>query len=214
MIKKMTLIFIFVAAVWNFIGCAGPQSKKGTAIGSGVGAGIGAILGQAIGKNTKSTVLGAGIGAVVGGAAGNRIGDYMDKQEEELRTVAAQTDAVSVARNQDVLIATFKSDVLFDFNSAILKPGAYSEVDRVAGVLNQYPQTMIRIEGHTDSKGSEDYNQELSEKRAEAVKNAVIQRGVKSDRVQTIGYGESQPKCQVDAENRRVSIVITPISQG
>ena len=76
------------------------------------------------------------------------------------------------------MTATFKSDVMFDFDSSKLKPGAYAEMDRVARVLNEYPHTMIRIEGHTDAIGSEDYNQRLSEKRAEAVKNALVQRNV------------------------------------
>jgi outer membrane protein OmpA-like peptidoglycan-associated protein len=103
---------------------------------------------------------------------------------------------------------------MFDFDSSTLKPGAYQEMDRVAGILNKYSQTTIRVEGHTDSKGSEAYNQTLSEKRAMAVKNALTQRGVDPLRIQTVGYGESQPISSNDAVNRRVNIVIIPIEAG
>lgn len=138
----------------------------------------------------------------------------MDRQEQALRDATAQSDAVSIQRTQDVLIATFKGDIFFDLDSSTLKPGAYSEIDRVTNVLNNYPQTTIRIEGHTDSTGSEDYNQRLSEKRAEAVKNALIHRGVDPRRIQAVGYGESQPISSNNAMNRRVGMVLTPIRQG
>ncbi len=190
------------------------QQEKGTATGAAVGAGIGAILGQAIGGDTAATLWGAGIGAVVGGVAGNQIGAYMDRQEQQLRAVAAQSEAMSISRTQDVLTATFKSEVLFDFDSAILKPGAYAELDRVANVLNQYPETAIRVEGHTDATGPESYNQQLSEKRAMAVKNALIQKGVHPARIVAIGYGESMPVSSDAAQNRRVNIVIIPIEKS
>jgi outer membrane protein OmpA-like peptidoglycan-associated protein len=99
---------------------------------------------------------------------------------------------------------------LFDSDSSALKPGAYTEIARVADVLNRYPQTTIRVEGHTDSKGSEGYNQTLSEKRALAVKSALTQRGVDPTRIQTVGFGESQPISSDDAMNRSVVIVIIP----
>lgn len=190
------------------------QQEKGTATGAAVGAGLGAILGQAIGGDTAATLWGAGIGAVVGGIAGNQIGAYMDRQEQQLRTMAAQSDALSISRAQDVLTATFKSEVLFDFDSAILKPGAYPELDRVANVLNQYPETAIRVEGHTDASGPESYNQQLSEKRAMAVKNALIQKGVHPARIIAVGYGESIPVSSDPAQNRRVNIVIIPIEKS
>ena len=123
----------------------------------------------------------------------------------------AASEAASIQRTQNVLTATFKSEVLFDYDSSTLKQGAYAEIGRVANVLNNYSQTNIRIEGHTDSKGSEAYNQVLSEKRALAVKNALTQRGVDPGRVQTVGFGESQPISSNDAMNRRVNIVIIPI---
>jgi Outer membrane protein and related peptidoglycan-associated (lipo)proteins len=191
--------------------CAGASNQQaGTGIGAAAGAGVGAVLGQAIGRNTTGTLVGAGIGAVLGGIAGNQIGAYMDRQEQQLR----QLEAASIQRDQDVLSATFKSDMFFDFNSAELKPGAYSELHRTAGVLNNFPQTTILIEGHTDATGSVEYNQMLSERRALAVKNALIQRGVDPLRIDAVGYGKSQPISSSDAVNRRVVIVINPIRQG
>lgn len=210
-------ISIFVAGVFAFtlFSCAGAtKQQKGTATGAAVGAGIGAGLGQAIGRDTKGTLIGAGIGAVIGGIAGNQIAAYMDRQEQALRGAMAESDAVNIQRTQDVLSATFKGDIFFESNASTLKPGAYSEIDRISKVLNNYPQTTIRVEGHTDSTGPEDYNQQLSEKRAGTVKNALIQRAVDPGRITAVGYGESQPISSDNATNRRVSIVITPIEQG
>ena len=195
-----------------FCSCAGPTyQQRGAKTGVLIGAAGGAILGQVIGRNTEATLLGAGIGAAVGGLSGHQIGAYMDRQEQELRAALAASEAASIQRTQNVLTATFQSEVMFDFDSATLKPGAYAEIGRVGNVLNRYPQTTIRVEGHTDSKGSEQYNQDLSQRRAQAVKDALTQRGVDSRRIQTIGFGESQPISSSDAMNRRVNIVIIPI---
>lgn len=210
--KKLMAIFVSLALVVFLFSCAGPTNQeRGSKTGALIGAAGGALLGQAIGRNTASTIIGAGIGAAVGGISGHQIGAYMDRQEQELRASMAQSEAVNIQRTQDVLTATFKSGVLFDFDSSVLKPGAYGEMNRVANILNKYPQTTIRVEGHTDSKGSEAYNQTLSEKRALAVKNALTQRNVDPARIQTVGYGESQPISSNDAMNRRVNIVIIPI---
>jgi outer membrane protein OmpA-like peptidoglycan-associated protein len=213
--KKTVSTFVILVLSMTLFSCAGAtRQQKGTAAGAGIGAGIGAVLGQAIGGDTEGTLMGAGIGAVLGGIAGNQIAAYMDRQEQALRDAMAESDAVNIQRTQDVLTATFKGDIFFDLDSSTLKPGAYSEIDRVSNVLNNYPQTTIRVEGHTDSTGPEDYNQRLSEKRAEAVKSALIQRGVDPRRIQAVGYGESQPISSNNAMNRRVGIVITPIRQG
>lgn len=209
--KKLIRFSAVLTLAATLSACAGANNQQtGTGVGVGVGAATGAILGQAIGRNTRSTLIGAGIGAVVGGIAGNQIGAYMDRQEQQLR----QIEAASIQRNQDVLTATFKSDMFFDFDSADLKPGAYSEIERVAGVLNNYPQTTILIEGHTDTKGAVDYNQRLSERRALSVKSALVQRGVDPRRIDAIGYGKTQPISSSDAVNRRVVIVINPIRQS
>ncbi len=210
--KRTISIILCLALASCFYSCAGPTyQQRGAKTGVLIGAAGGAILGQVIGRNTEATLLGAGIGAAVGGLSGHQIGAYMDRQEQELRAVLAASEAASIQRTQNVLTATFQSEVMFDFDSATLKSGAYAEIGRVANVLNRYPQTTIRVEGHTDSKGSEQYNQDLSQRRAQAVKDALTQRGVDSRRIQTIGFGESQPISSSDAMNRRVNIVIIPI---
>lgn len=210
--KNKIKILLAVMLVVALIGCAGQtRQQKGTGSGAAVGAGVGAILGQVIGGDTEGTLIGAGIGAVLGGIAGNQIGAYMDRQEQALQNAVATSEAASIQRQQDVLVTTFKSELMFDFDSATIKPGGMNEIARVANVLNQYPQTMLRVEGHTDQTGSEDYNQRLSERRAEAVQNALIQHNVDPRRISAIGYGESQPISSEDAVNRRVEIRITPI---
>ncbi len=210
--KKITLIAtIFTMSIYLFA-CAGASTKqKGTGMGAAIGAAGGAILGQVIGKDTESTLIGAAVGTAIGSATGFAVGSYMDKQEEELKAALANSETASIKRTQDVLIATFKSALLFDFDSFLLKPGANAEISKVANVLIKYPDTLIDVEGHTDSKGSEIYNQALSEKRAKAVKDILVQHGVASNRIQIYGYGESQPISLEDALNRRVNIVIKPI---
>ena len=209
--KKTIKIFASLVLAISFLSCAGPtQQQRGAKTGALVGAAGGAILGQVIGRNTESTLLGAAIGTAVGGGSGYQIGAYMDKQEQELRTAMAESEAASIERTQNILTATFRSELLFDFDSSNLKPGADTEVARVVNVLNRYPQTTIRVEGHTDATGFEAYNQTLSEKRALAVKSSLTQRGIDPARIQTVGYGESQPISSNDATNRRVVIVIIP----
>jgi outer membrane protein OmpA-like peptidoglycan-associated protein len=213
--KKIISILITTVFMITLLSCAGQTNQqRGSRTGVAVGAGVGAILGQVIGRNTGSTLLGAGIGAILGGIAGDQIGSYMDRQEQDLRNAMAASEYASLQRSQDVLIATFKSDVFFDFNSSILKPGGYSEITRISNVLNKYPQTTIRVEGHTDSVGSESYNQQLSRNRADAVANTLVQKGIDSRRITTVGFGESQPISSNNATNRRVNIVITPIEKG
>jgi len=213
---KRTLV-ICIAVALTAAGCAQPMTKtqKGAAIGTGIGAAAGAGLGQAIGGDTKGTLLGAGIGAVVGGLAGGSIGRYMDNQEATMRQQLAGVEGANIQRNADLLAVTFKSDVLFDTNSAALKAGSYDEISRVAQVLNQYPETTIMIAGHTDSTGSDTYNQQLSEQRAMSVKNALAGQGVNPARMSAVGYGESKPIADNNTEsgrqtNRRVAITITP----
>lgn len=191
------------------------HAQQGVGIGAGVGAATGAILGAAIGGSGKAALLGAAGGALAGGLAGGLIGSYMDRQEQELRQAFANAEAASIQREQNILSVTLKSDVLFDTNSYTLKPGAYSEIDRLARVLVNYPQTRVRVEGHTDSTGSLQYNQMLSERRAMAVRDALVQRGVDPRRIEVVGYGPSQPIATNATEagrqmNRRVTVVIIP----
>jgi len=217
----MKNLLVVLLVVGLMTGCAQPMNKtqQGTAVGTGVGAAVGAGLGQAIGGNTKSTLIGAGIGALVGGIAGNRIGAYMDAQEQMMRQELAAVEGANIQRNANTLALTFKSETMFDVNSTQLKTSAYDEMFRVSKVLNQYPQTTLLIAGHTDSTGTEQYNQQLSERRAEVVKNALAGNGVNPARIRTIGYGESKPIASNDTEagrqmNRRVEITIEPIQQG
>ena len=194
------------------------QHRRGAAYGTAGGAAAGAILGQIIGGNTKSTLIGTAAGAVIGGLAGTGVGAMMDKQENDMRQALANSEAVAVQREGNALALTFKSDFTFDVNSSSIRPGLYSELDRVAQVLSAYPQTTILIAGHTDSTGSDAYNQQLSERRAQSVKNALVQRGIAAGRIQAVGYGESSPIADNSTEygrqqNRRVEVRINPVQQ-
>ncbi len=209
------LFVLLLATMFVLSSCAvlDTQQKKGTAVGAGVGAGLGAVLGQVIGHNSTSTLVGAGIGAALGGLAGNQIGAYMDRQEQALQQVAMQSDQLSIRRSEDVLQATFRGQMMFATNSAVLMPGALAEVHRVAQVLVRYPETMIEVAGHTDASGDEFYNRRLSEERANAVANVLIQSGVNPARIRTVGYGESMPISSNYDMNRRVEVTIAPIAQ-
>lgn len=214
---KLTAIAALFALV--IAGCAQPMTKtqQGAVYGTAIGAAAGAGLGQAIGGDTKATLLGAAIGAGVGGLAGAGVGRYMEQQEAALQQQFAASDAANVRRDASTVAVTFKSDVLFDSGSSALKPGAYQEINRVAQVLTQYPETRIMIAGHTDSDGSEASNQALSERRADAVRNALVSQGVSPARITTMGFGESQPIADNNTAagkqlNRRVVITIVPLN--
>ena len=215
--KKATLLLCIIFSL-AISGCAtDTQQKKGRVVGATLGTLVGAGVGYAIGGDLQGAAIGAGAGLVAGGLAGDQIGKYMDQQEAEMRQALAAVESASIQREQDILAITFKSDFSFDFDSAIIKPGAENEIARVATVLIKYPQTNISIEGYTDSKGAEEYNMNLSTRRAEAVKASLIGRGLSSSRLQTIGFGESKPVATNDTEagrqqNRRVRIVIVPIT--
>jgi outer membrane protein OmpA-like peptidoglycan-associated protein len=217
MVLKRILIVLLPLAL--LCACA-PQTRtqKGGLYGSAGGAAAGAILGQAIGKDTKGTLIGAAIGAAVGGLAGAGIGNMMDRQEQEFNQALAASDAAAVRREGNLIAITLKGDFVFDVDSAQVKPGMYSELDRIAGVMVQYPQTVIQIEGHTDSTGSESYNMDLSRRRAESVRNLMLQRGVASSRMQVVAYGETLPVASNQTAagrqmNRRVEIKVAPMQQ-
>ena len=213
--KKKLMALVLVLSI---VACAGMSQKQqtGTAVGTVGGAAVGAVLGSAIGGN-KGAWIGGLIGAGLGGLAGHQVASYMDRQEAELNSALEESrsyNRASIERdreNTDVLLATFKGDVFFDFDSAVMKPGAYAEIDRVAPVLQKYNHTAIQVEGHTDQVGTETYNQRLSEKRAEAIKNALIQRGIDPTRIRAVGFGESQPISSNNAMNRRVTLRIIPL---
>ena len=210
--KKATMITVFIFLTATFFSCSSLQTKQGqgTAVGTGAGAGIGALLGQLIGGNTESTLIGAAAGAALGGLAGNQFGKYMDQQEKELSNAIAASESASLRREQDILRATLKGGSYFDFDSSRLRANVYPELNRISTILIKYPQTYLEVGGHTDTKGSEEYNQMLSERRAAAVANQLIRNGVDAQRIRVVGYGESQLISSNDAMNRRVEIIIMP----
>ncbi len=203
-------------------GCAAPETQtktqKGAVYGAAGGAAAGAIVGQVIGRDAKGTLIGAAIGAAVGGLGGAGIGKMMDDQERDMRQALAKSEAAAVSREGNLLALTFKGDVTFDTNSTVVRPGLQSEINRVANVLNQYPNTVVRVEGHTDSVGSHEYNMDLSIRRANAVRALLVQRGVADSRIDAVGYGETMPVATNETEagrqrNRRVEIKIAPQTQ-
>ena len=219
---RKTSISVFLCVVLFLAGCAAPETQtkteKGAIYGAAGGAVAGAVVGQAIGHSTPSTLIGAAIGAAIGGLGGAGVGKMMDDQERDMRKELATSDAAAVSREGNLLAVTFKGDVTFDTNSTVLRPGLQSEINRVAGVLNQYPNTLVRVEGHTDSRGSDAYNMDLSIRRANAVTTLLVQRGVADSRIDAVGYGKTMPVATNDTEagrqrNRRVEIKIAPQSQ-
>ena len=217
---KKILVTVLAAAVIA-TGCAAPQTNtgRGAVYGTAGGAAAGALAGQLIGRNTQSTLIGAAVGAAIGGLTGAGVGNYMDRQEAALNQALAQSQAAQITREGNLLAITLKGDVTFDTNSTYVRPGLYNEIDRIAQVMIQYPETQILVQGFTDSTGDAAYNQTLSERRAEAVKNLLIQRGVSPSRVTSIGYGENQPVAtnatpEGRQMNRRVEIRIRPNEQA
>jgi len=198
-------------------GCAEPMSKtqKGAIYGALGGAAAGALVGQATGKNTKSTLLGAGIGAAAGAGIGAGVGAYMDKKEREVREALAAVEGVNIVRDANVLFITFRSDNQFAVGSYVFNAQAQNDVARLAAIFREDDKNTILVSGHTDSTGSEDINQTLSEKRANAIRNIFVANGVAAERVSTVGLGESQPVASNATEagrrlNRRVEIRVTP----
>lgn len=213
--KKSKIICLLL--VFMLTACATPQTKtqKGGAYGAAGGAAAGAIIGQVIGGDTESTLWGAAIGAAVGGLGGAGVGKMMDDQEREMRDALAASEAAAIRREGNLLAVNFKGDVTFDTDSTVVKPGLYAEIDRVADILAQYSETLIRVEGHTDSVGTEEYNMDLSFRRANSVRDLLVQRGVDINRIQSAGFGELMPVATNATEagrqlNRRVEIKIAP----
>jgi len=191
----------------------GEKHISKAAIGGLGGAVGGYLLGDLVGGRHDRTekIIGAGLG----GIAGAGIGAYMDKQERDLRARTAGTD-VQVTRQGDNLVLNMPSNVTFAYDSATVQPQFQATLDQVAQVLSQYNETYIDVYGHTDSTGSEAYNQDLSERRAQSVANYLESRGVQAARIGTRGFGETQPIAPNDTEegraaNRRVEIRIVPI---
>jgi len=202
----MTVNTLVLAVAIAFMGCGASNTVKGGAIGAGAGAVIGGLIGHAAGN----TAVGAIIGAAVGGTAGALIGAHMDRQAEEMQRDLA---GAKVERVGEGIKITFDSGILFETAKATLQPEAKKNVEKLSDIVNKYRDTNIIVEGHTDSDGKEDYNQKLSEERANAVTNYMIGRGVDHTRLGKAGYGETQPVASNDTaegknKNRRVEIAI------
>jgi len=178
--------------------------------GGAIGAGAGAVVGGAIGAATGSTVKGAIIGAAVGGAAGAIIGDQMDRQAQE---IDQSVPGAEVARVGEGIAVKFDSGILFAFNSDQLGAEGRKNLDALATSFQKYENSDLMIVGHTDDVGSDSYNQDLSERRAEAARSYLESRGVARDRIKTAGRGETEPITENTSEtgrdqNRRVEVAI------
>lgn len=203
--KLVTLVLVVTS-----VGCA-TKAGTGALIGAGGGAGLGAGIGALAGGG-KGAAIGAGIGAAVGAAGGAVIGHYMDKNEEAMRKKLTHAKLVNKG---DHLEVKFESGILYDSGGAVLKDSAKTELAELARVMNEYPETKIVVQGHTDSTGSDSLNQKLSEDRAASVVNFLASQNVKNERLTAQGFGESKPvadngSAEGRAQNRRVELQVLP----
>jgi outer membrane protein OmpA-like peptidoglycan-associated protein len=204
---SISLIMVLFAAL-ILSGCASMnKTQKGAVVGTAAGGAMGAVIGRASGN----TALGAIIGAAVGGATGAVIGHQMDKQAEEIKNTVPDA---KVERVGEGIVVEFSSNVLFAFDKSNLSADAKTNLDKLVKVLNSYADTDIEVQGHTDSKGSETYNQTLSEQRATAVSGYLANKGISSGRITIKGFGETLPKYENETaagrtQNRRVEFLIT-----
>lgn len=201
------LMLILIVSGLSLSGCASlSNTEKGAAAGAGTGAVVGGVIGNAAG----STAKGAIIGAVLGGAAGAIIGQQMDKQAADLEE---ELEGAEIERVGEGIQITFDSGILFGFDSAELRPDAQENLTTLAQSLDEYPQTDVMVIGHTDSQGSDAYNQGLSERRAGSAADFLMDQGIPASRITTLGKGETEPVASNDtdagrAQNRRVEIAI------
>lgn len=205
--KSISLILALSAFI-VFSGCASlNKTQKGAAIGVAAGGAMGAVIGKASGN----TALGAIIGAAAGGATGAVIGHKMDKQAEKIKNTVPDA---KVERVGEGIVVEFNSDVLFGFDKSNLTSDAKASLDKLVTILNEYPDTNIELQGHTDSKGTVSYNQSLSVRRAKAVSGYLVSSGVRESRISTKGFGETSPKydnstVEGRTQNRRAEFLIT-----
>lgn len=205
-IRQLTVALAMVGLLAG--GCKSMnKTQKGAVIGAAGGGVVGGVVGRALG-NTAAGVI---VGATVGGVVGSVIGRKMDKQAEEMQKVLGDAE---VKRVGEGIVIEFKEKVLFGYDQSDLSAQAKTNLTKLANVLNKYPDTNIEVLGHTDDKGTDQYNQGLSERRAIAASNYLKAQGIASSRLSTRGLGESDPKVANDtdvnrAENRRVEFVIT-----
>jgi|TARA_B110000238_G_scaffold197646_1_gene240617 outer membrane protein OmpA-like peptidoglycan-associated protein len=222
--KRMTNFVITVAFAISLAACStinpytGEQQTSKVAKGAGIGAAAGAVVGLISGNSSRErrerALIGAGLGAIAGGG----IGYYMDVQEAKLRQTLSGT-GVSVTRDGDNIILNMPSNITFGVNSADISSDFYEVLDSVTIVVNEYDKTLIEVMGHTDNTGSEQHNQQLSDRRARSVTDYLASREINSVRLEAYGYGEGYPVANNDtdqgrAKNRRVEIALVPITSS
>jgi outer membrane protein OmpA-like peptidoglycan-associated protein len=205
---RKIIVLVMVSLAIGSLSCAASKGQKG----AGIGAGVGALAGAVIGHQSGNTAAGAVIGGVTGGVAGAIIGDYMDKQASEMKD---DLSGAKVERAGDGINVTFGAGILFDVDKYELRPDARTEIARMAEILAKYPDTYVRIEGHTDSDGSESHNQTLSERRASAVTAYLTEQNISVGRLKSFGFGETRPVASNETPdgkqaNRRVEVIIEP----
>ncbi len=208
------VVLIGVAACTTTNPYTREQQTSKVVKGAGIGAAAGAVVGLLTkGDKLQNALIGAGVGALAGGG----VGYYMDVQEAKLRQRLEGT-GVSVTRVGDNITLNLPSNITFALNSADLNGQFFNALDGVSMVLKEYDKTVIEVAGHTDSSGSDQYNQALSERRAQAVAGYLSSHGVKTQRLITIGAGEGHPVASNDtdqgrAQNRRVELTIVPVTK-
>ena len=190
------------------------QATKGALIGAGIGAVVGLISGDDAVERRQRALIGAGVGALAGGA----VGAYQDRQEAALRAELEGT-GVSVTRIGDNITLNMPGNITFATDSSDLSPAFFDVLNSVGKVLDEFDQTVVEVAGHTDSTGSDAYNQGLSERRAMSVANYLKGQGVMSERLITLGMGESRPiadngTAEGRQANRRVEITMVPVTAG
>jgi outer membrane protein OmpA-like peptidoglycan-associated protein len=190
------------------------KAQRQAVIGAAAGAVAGLITGDSSLERKKRALVGAGLGAIAGGAVGN----YMDRQEAKLRAELEKT-GVSVTRIGNNITLNMPGNITFATNSADLNAGFFQVLNSVALVVNEFNQTVIEVAGHTDNTGGDQYNQQLSERRAGAVAAYLGTRNVRADRVITVGMGEKRPVATNDSEagrqmNRRVELTLVPLTSS
>ena len=211
--KKFVLMFLCGTMILS--GCGMTNTGKGSLIGSGAGAAIGAGLGYLIGKDGKGAAIGAAIGTAVGGGTGAIIGKKMDQKAEELAALEnAQVETVEDVNGLKAIKVTFDSGSLFDFNKSSLKPEAKESLDKFAAKMADMSHTNINVYGHTDNVGSAAANKKVSDQRANAVANYLMQKGIAKDRIVADGLSFDFPvadnaTAEGRAQNRRVEIYIS-----
>ena len=205
---KFTLILSFIfSASLLFSGCSQwNKTSKGAVIGAGSGTAVGAVIGKTLGN----TAAGAIAGAAVGGTVGAVIGRQMDKKAEELNE---QLEGATVQRVEEGIAVSFDSGLLFDFDSSALRPEARENLEKLAEIMNRDDNTNLMIVGHTDSVGNEDYNQLLSERRAQSAARYLMKQNIDYSRISTEGRGETEPIADNSTEagqqeNRRIEVAI------